>query len=424
MKAYIQTLGCKVNRYESQQMQEDLETHGIGEASCGEQADIYIVNSCSVTAEADRKTRQMIRRARRENPDAVICLTGCMPQATPSSADVLGDADIVLGNSNRRHLFEYIEQFIRTGQRIVCIQPHSLEYEQDEPVKGLGERTRAYMKIEDGCNRFCSYCIIPYSRGRVRSRSPQSIAREADVLAQQYRELVLVGINLSAYGSDIGLSLNDAIKAVSARQGISRVRLGSLEPDLMSRELLESLAENDKFCPQFHLSLQSGCDATLRRMNRHYTAEQYRNLVEEIRGIWENPSITTDIMVGFPGETDEEFEQSLSFAREIGFAKAHCFVYSRRGGTAAARMANQIPRDVSSARASAMQEETARTAELFMRSQIGRSASVLLEREASPGIYEGRSENYTPVKVKTDKQRGDIVKAVVKSVEDGFCIAE
>lgn len=424
MKAGIATLGCKVNQYESQVMMDMLCAHGFEPVSDGEQADVFIVNSCTVTGTSDKKVRQTVRRARRENPDAVMVLTGCMPQAFPEACESIEEADIVIGNSNRSRLPEYIEKFMSTHQRIIDITPHGREYGSESSISGMNERTRAYIKIEDGCNRFCSYCIIPYARGRVRSRSPEEIRAESQRIGQHYREVVLVGINLSAYGSDIGTDLLEAVRAAASADGIERVRLGSLEPDLTSDELIEGLAAEPKFCPQFHLAIQSGCDATLKRMNRHYDTAEFRRVCEKIRATFENPSITTDIMVGFVGETEEEFKQSVEFAKEIKFARAHVFAYSRRKGTRADSMPNQVDEHEKSRRSEIMIAATSATAEEFLRSQIGRTVNILAEREIEEGVFEGYTENYTPAKICGKDLGGRIVTARVIGVDGGFAVCE
>ena len=390
---------------------------------CG-QADVFIVNSCTVTGTSDKKVRQTVRRARRENPNAVIILTGCMPQAFPDECESIEEADIVIGNSNRGRLPQYIEEFMRTHQRIIDVKPHAKEYGGESSVSGMNERTRAYIKIEDGCNRFCSYCIIPYARGRVRSRSIEQILSESRRIGQHYREVVLVGINLSAYGSDIGNNLLDAVRAAASADGIQRVRLGSLEPDLTSDELIEGLATEPKFCPQFHLAIQSGCDETLKRMNRRYDTAQFRHVCQKIRSAFDNASITTDIMVGFAGETEEEFEKSMSFAKEMKFARAHVFAYSRRRGTKADTFPNQVDEQTKHLRSERMIEAAGAMTQEFLHSQVGRVVELLAEREVDTDIFEGYTENYTLGRIRGSALGGRIVRAKVTGVGDGFVICE
>ncbi len=399
MKVSVITLGCKVNQYESQAMLGDLSEAGYSACDCADGCDVVIVNSCTVTAESDRKVRQALRRARRENPDAVLVLAGCMPQAFPEEAERLTEADIVLGNSNRSSLVHDIQDFLAAGRRIVDIAPHGNIFEPMR-VDRFFERTRAFVKIEDGCNRFCSYCIIPYARGRVRSKPMGDLQAELlQIAANGYREVVLTGINLSAYGQELGLTLCNAVEAACKVKGIDRVRLGSLEPERLEEDVIGRLRRQPKLCPQFHLSLQSGCDATLKRMNRHYTADEYRAIVKNLRGVFPNAAVTTDIMVGFPGETEEEFMQSLAFEQEIGFAKAHVFVYSRRPGTVAAKMEGQVTRRTGEERSAKMMEAAKQTRRTFLARQAGLAEPVLFEQRHPQDLYEGYTANYTPVRV-------------------------
>lgn len=401
MNVSIITLGCKVNQYESEAMLERLLDAGFQAAGAKEPADVIIINSCTVTATSDHKVRQLLRRSRRENPGAAIVLTGCMPQAFPEKAATFEEADIVLGNSRRVDLLPRLLEFLSHHQRIVDIRPYEKgETFEQMSVSFFHERTRAFIKIEDGCNRFCSYCIIPYSRGRVRSKPLEELRKEVCRLADAgYREVVLVGINLSAYGQELGLHLCDAVECCCAVDGIERVRLGSLEPEQMDKEVVKRLSLQKKLCPQFHLSLQSGCTATLRRMNRHYSSDEYATIVENLRANFENAAITTDIMVGFAGESEEEFEESLGFAQQIGFAKAHVFAYSRRPGTRADSMPDQLPNAVKEGRSRRMIDLTKRTRADFLRTQVGRRESVLFESRCENGVYEGYTMNYTPVRV-------------------------
>lgn len=427
MQFSIYTLGCKVNQYESQVMAKILTDAGFVQTSHKAQPDIFIINSCTVTAQSDHKVRQVLNRTRRENPASTIILTGCMPQAFPEECSALEQADIILGNSSRAEILPALQSFLSSGQRIVDISEHNTrEKFEDMEIEEFQERTRAFLKIEDGCNRFCSYCIIPYARGRVRSKELESIKREVQALAKGgYKEIVLVGINLSAFGQDIGSSLVEAVKIVSEVDGIERVRLGSLEPYLMTKETIDKLAGIQNFCPQFHLSLQSGCTKTLERMNRHYTADDYREIVENIRSAFENASITTDIMVGFAGESHEEFEDSLSFAKEIKFAKAHVFAYSRRKGTKAYNLPNQISNAVKDSRSKEMIAATTATAIEFAANQVGLVCSVLFEREVKENIWEGYSKNYTPVHVISEENLANqILNVKITAAEGVICVGE
>ncbi len=423
MKVKVYTLGCKVNQYESEAMLSALLSSGFTKAEDGEHADIVVINSCTVTAESDRKVRQLLRRAKKDNPGAAAVLTGCMVQAFPEESRALPEADILLGTVNRSHLVPDLLRFLETRERVVDIAPHE-NGEIFEPlsVTSFSGHTRAFLKIEDGCNRFCAYCIIPYARGRVRSKPLLEVRREVEALAANgYKEVVLTGINLSAYGSDLGLHLCDAVEAACAVPGIERVRLGSLEPEAFSPEVIGRMAAQKKLCPQFHLSLQSGCDATLRRMNRHYTAAEYREIVENLRGAFPNAAITTDIMVGFAGETEAEFDGSLRFAREIGFARMHVFAYSRRPGTKAYDMPEQVQNAEKERRSRKMTETAAESQRAFFSMQVGLTEKVLFEEEVSPGVFSGYTENYTPVRVESTAPLSGLIRQVriTRSEQEG-----
>lgn len=426
MKVQFYTLGCKVNQYESEAMGELFEKRGYTVVGEDEPADIVIINSCTVTAESNRKTRQTVRKARRKNSQAVIVLTGCMAQAFPDEAAKIVEADIVVGNKNEDKIPDLCERFIAERKAMHIFEEHETgEKITDFTVTGFSEHTRSYIKIEDGCNRFCSYCIIPYARGRVRSKSVGAIDAEAEGLSRSgYKEIVLVGINLSAYGQDTGAGLCDAVLAAAAPEGIERVRLGSLECDQISDDALLKLSECKEFCPQFHLSLQSGCDRTLREMNRKYDTAFYRDLVERIRRIFPDASITTDIMVGFPGESDEDFKESCDFVRETGFARSHVFIYSEREGTPAARRHDAVDKSVRAERAHIMGDICRQCERDFLKAQCGKTEKVLFETE-SGGYWEGYTGNYTRVKVKSAGDlEGKILPVVLTAANEDYCIGE
>lgn len=426
MKVQFYTLGCKVNQYESEAMGELFEKRGYTVVGEDEPADIVIINSCTVTAESNRKTRQTVRKARRKNSQAVIVLTGCMAQAFPDEAAKIVEADIVVGNKNEDKIPDLCERFIAERKAIHIFEEHETgEKITDFTVTGFSEHTRSYIKIEDGCNRFCSYCIIPYARGRVRSKSVGAIAAEAEGLSRSgYKEIVLVGINLSAYGQDTGAGLCDAVLAAASPEGIERVRLGSLECDQISDDALLKLSECKEFCPQFHLSLQSGCDRTLREMNRKYDTAFYRDLVERIRRIFPDASITTDIMVGFPGESDEDFKESCDFVRETGFARSHVFIYSEREGTPAARRHDAVDKSVRAERAHIMGDICRQCERDFLKAQCRKTEKVLFETE-SDGYWEGYTGNYTRVKVKSAGDlEGKILPVVLTAANEDYCIGE
>ncbi len=425
MNAYFYTLGCKVNQYETQAMRGLLEAHGYvtaefapGQADIGDA--VLVINSCTVTGESDRKLRQLLRRCRREHPQAVLVLTGCMPQAFPTVAEELPEPDIILGNARRSELPNVLQQFSTHRTRVVAITPHDKAFERLS-IRQFQGRTRAFLKIEDGCNRFCSYCIIPYARGRVRSKPLDDIRQEVRCLVQQgYVEVVLVGINLTAYGQDNGLSICDAVEAACSVEGIRRVRLGSIEPDHLTDEVIDRLAACEKLCPQFHLALQSGCDATLKRMNRHYTAAEYRALCDKLRERFPNAALTTDIMVGFPGETEADFEESLRFAEEIAFSRLHCFAYSKREGTVAAKAPNQVPNAEKARRNREMIAMGERCAEQYAASLVGRKVEVLLETARDDGTVEGYTDTYVPVIVCGGRE-GECRTVRITRQQDGVC---
>lgn len=423
MNIHFHTLGCKVNQYETEAMREALLNLGHTSDKLLP-ADAVIINSCTVTAESDRKTRQIVRRCRRNNPTAVIVLTGCMVQAFPDEAKKLTEADIVIGNRDISKVVNAINEY--SDRHIFEISEHQNSDQYNTiGLSNFNERTRAFMKIQDGCDRFCTYCIIPFARGRVRSRAIADIKAETERLAKNgFCEIVLVGINLTSYGKGENFDLCDAIDAVCAVNGISRVRLGSLEPDHITDEMLNRMKAQPKFCPQFHLSLQSGCDETLKRMNRHYDTAFYEDLVNRIRCVFDDAAITTDIMVGFAGETQDEFNQSLAFAKKIGFARAHIFAYSIRRGTVAAGLKPQVNNADKEKRAHIMAEATRESETEFLKQLCGKIRPVLFERGEN-GFGEGYTANYSRVVVKVEKNlTGQIHNVLIKSVKDDYCIGE
>lgn len=427
MNFKIYTLGCKVNQYESEYIRQIMTLKGHTYTNNDMDSDIFIVNSCSVTAVSDSKCRKLMHRLKRLKPESILLLSGCMSQAFPRKYENFDACDIVIGNTTRGRIPEYIDEFLSKRERIIDITEHDRKNEifENYTVSDFSERTRAFLKIEDGCDRFCSYCIIPYARGKVRSKSIETLKMEVDALAQSgYKEIVLVGINLSKYGTDIGLSLCDAVECVAENSQICRIRLGSLEPELLDDDAIHRLSKCEKFSPQFHLSLQSGCTETLKRMNRRYTNKEYAEIVDRIRRNFTNSAITTDVMVGFPGETEEEFKESLDFVTNIGFAKVHVFPYSRRSGTVADRMPEQIIKSVKEERAAKMITVTEIKQKEFLVSQIGEVSEVLFERLDKNGMYEGYTRNYTMVSVPNDgiDLQGKICKVKLTEVFDDRCL--
>lgn len=427
MKVAIYTLGCKVNQTESEYMAEILSKAGFEIVDANEKADYYIINSCTVTATADQKTRQNVRKFKRKHPDSVVILTGCMPQAFPKEAEDLIQADIVLGNKNDGDILNLINQYNINKNRLIAIDGHKSgdKFRKCE-ISKFSERVRAFVKIEDGCDRFCSYCIIPMSRGRVRSKPLADLKSEVENLADNgIKEIVLVGINLSAYGKNEDFNIVNAVKICADNENILRVRLGSLEPDHITDEIIHELSKVEKFCPQFHISLQSGCDKTLKNMNRHYTSDEYKKLCMKLRESFDDTSITTDVMVGFNEETENDFKESLQFVKDIGFEKVHTFPYSQREGTNASKKGDSVSKKDKEARAGIMIDETNKIRTAYLKSLIGKNASVLFENEIEKNIFQGYTKNYTPVRIKSERDViGEILDVTITDSCDDYCIAK
>ena len=405
-KVAFHTLGCKVNTYETDAMEQMLLSHGYEIVSFENQADIYIINTCSVTNMADRKSRQMLHKAKKKNPNAVVVAAGCYVQAAPK--EVLADAgvDLVIGNNRKQDLVQILEDYFKEHREEAVIDINKEQEYEELELDFVSDHTRAYIKVQDGCNQFCSYCIIPYTRGRVRSRAKQDVISEIKRIAKNgTKEVVLTGIHLSSYGKDLkdGTDLLDLIKAVQEVDGIQRIRLGSLEPRIITLEFAQELRRLDKFCPHFHLSLQSGCEATLKRMNRHYTPEEYYEKCELLREVFEHPAITTDVIVGFPGETEEEFEETYKFLEKVNFYEMHVFKYSKRKGTRAAEMENQVPEPIKTKRSNILLELTRECSKRYRSFWIGREVNVLLEEKTvlDGEVYTvGHTKEYVKAAVK------------------------
>lgn len=427
MKAAFYTLGCKVNQYETEYMSELLKNAGFEIVSPAENADYYIINSCTVTATADQKTRQNVRKFKKKHPKSVVILTGCMPQAFPEDAEKLIEADIVFSNKNDADILKLINEYNTNKSRILNIEKHEAgDRFRECSINSFSDRIRAFVKIEDGCDRFCSYCIIPKSRGRVRSKHPDNLREEINSLADSgIKEIVLVGINLSAYGKNENFDIVDAVKICADNEKITRVRLGSLEPDHITDDIIEKLAEIDKFCPQFHLSLQSGCNKTLKNMNRHYTAEEYKALCDRLRSSFDDASITTDVMVGFNEESEADFDDSLSFVKTIAFEKVHTFPYSERHGTAASRKGDSVPKAEKERRASVMIKETEKIRQSYLENLIGKTKEVLFESNIGNNTYQGYTKSYLPVRIKSNKNLiGKTLNVKITDFCSDYCIAE
>ena len=414
MRVCFYTLGCKVNLNETGALEQMFRSNGFTIVQEGEPADVFVVNSCTVTNFGDQKSRKWLRRAKRENPGAVTVLTGCYPQAFPEEAAQFLEADLVCGNGDRKAILDNVLKLLDGHERIVAITPHQRGEQFEElPVERFETHTRAFIKVEDGCNRQCAYCVIPRARGPVRSRAEDSILTELRQLAAAgYREVVLSAISLPSYGLDTGTNLVELVEKCAQVEGIERLRLGSLDPDMLTPEFITRLAAVDKLCPQFHLSLQSGCTATLRRMRRVYSAEQYAQVVDQIRAAYGSRpvSFTTDCICGFPGETPEDFAESCDFLKKIGFLKVHVFPYSRRSGTPAYDFPDQVHEREKQARSREMNALAEQVRCEVLAAHEGTEDDVLLETPLSGTLFTGYTRLYIPVVVSAPgRKSGEIV---------------
>ena len=406
-KAALHNLGCKVNAYETEAMQQILEKAGYEIVPFQEYADVYVVNTCSVTNMADRKSRQMLHRAKKTNPEAIVVGAGCYVQTKEAEALLDDTVDIIIGNNRKNELVDMIEAYEADHgkkENVADINHEKQEYEEMYLDK-TAEHTRAFIKVQDGCNQFCTYCIIPFARGRVRSRKAEDVIEEVKRLAGHgFKEVVLTGIHLSSYGIDTGENLLQLIRLVHEVEGIERIRLGSLEPRIVTEEFAQALSEMEKICPHFHLSLQSGCDATLQRMNRRYTTEEYEEGCKILRKYFTHPAITTDVIVGFPGETEEEFETTKAYLEKIHFYEMHIFQYSKREGTKAAVMEHQVPEPVKKVRSNRLLDLEKEMSEQFRKYYIGKQVTVLMEEPfecEGETYFTGYTKEYVKVAVRT-----------------------
>lgn len=423
-KVALHNLGCKVNAYETEAMQEMLEHAGYEIVPFQEGADIYVINTCTVTNIADRKSRQMLHRARKMNPDAVVVAAGCYVQAQAEKQVIDPCIDIVLGNNKKQDLLTALQAYEEAhgDLREVIDINHTKEYENLHLTK-QGEHTRAYIKVQDGCNQFCSYCIIPYARGRVRSRAKEDVVAEVTDLAKNgYQEVVLTGIHLSSYGIDFENEDNllSLIRAVHEIEGIKRIRLGSLEPRIITEEFVQAIAALPKMCPHFHLSLQSGCNETLKRMNRRYTSEEFYEKCEILRKYFEKPALTTDVIVGFPQETEEEFETTYEFLKKICFYETHIFKYSKREGTKAAVMQGQIPEQIKAKRSARLIELGEKNRRAYEESFLGKTVEVLVEEKSDVNekeMWTGHTKEYMKIALESEKNLQNCILNV--QIKDG-----
>ncbi len=413
-KCALITLGCKVNQCETQAIAEMMQKRGYTIVDFNEYADVYIINTCCVTAEGERKSRQYVRRACTKNKNSIIAVTGCAAQKAPDIFEKIENVSIVAGNSKKAQLADMIENKLRG----VSVDDMSHFNKYSEMSDSLVEKTRAFIKIQDGCNNFCSYCIIPYVRGRECSRKKENIIAQCDHLAKQgFKEVVLTGIHLSAYKGENGEDIADIVNAVNKINGITRIRLGSLEPIVITKAFMENVMQSSKFCHQYHLSLQSGCDSVLKRMNRHYTTQDFLSSAELIRSFYPDAAVSTDIIVGFPGETEEEFCQTIEFVKKIGFAFVHVFPYSIRPGTVAAKMQDQIEKEVKAERANKLIKVCAEVGKEYRQRFLNRTVEVLCENNENK-IQTGLTREHVSVSFESESLSGKEVKVKIKKVTD------
>lgn len=427
-KVGLHNLGCKVNSYETEAMTGLLKEAGYEIVPFNSYADVYIVNTCSVTNMADRKSRQMLHKAKKQNPDAIVVATGCYAQTSTDSAKEDLAIDIVVGNNKKKDIVDILENYYEEKQDSFVIDINATnEYEELE-ISTVTEHTRAHLKIQDGCNNFCSYCIIPYARGRIRSRKMDNIKAEIIRLAQNgFKEIVLTGINLSCY-QDGENTLIDVIEMANEIEGIERIRLGSLDPEVVTKDFAVRLGKVEKICPHFHLSMQSGCDKTLKAMNRHYTTDEFYNICKLLRENFENPAFTTDVIVGFPGETDEDFETTKKFVEKIEFAQLHVFKYSKRQGTVAAKMDNQVDEQIKTKRSEELIKVGLKSTEKFRKLKLNTEVEVLFEEETVIGnetYWVGHTKDYIKVATKSnDSIEGNIEKVrIIDSISHEIMLA-
>ena len=425
-KVAFYTLGCKVNQYETEAMLEMFKKDGYTQVESEEFADVYVINTCTVTHMSDRKSRQYIRRMKKKNPDAIIAVVGCYSQVSPEEILEIEEVNLVMGTNERRQIVEEIKKLDGSKKASTVDDIMKVRAFEEIEINQTNGRTRAFMKIQDGCDRFCTYCIIPYARGgRVRSRDLESVINEANKLANNgYKEIVLTGIHVASYGKDVkdaDTNLLTVIKAIDKIEGVERIRLSSVEPLLMTDEFIDTVAKMPKVCPHFHLSLQSGCDETLKRMNRRYTTKEYKDIVDKLRQKMPNVAITTDVIVGFPGETNNEFSQTYEFLRDIELSQMHVFKYSPRKGTPAADMENQIDPQMKQMRSDKLIALNKQNFTNFAKKFEGQEFNVLFEQNIGENKYEGLTPNYIRVIVESEEDiQGKILKTKINDVKDEY----
>ena len=432
MKVAFATLGCRVNSYESEAMAEKFIREGYEVVDFSEVADVYVINTCTVTNMGDKKSRQIIGRARRLNEEATIAVVGCYSQMAPEEVSAIEGVDVVLGTKNKGDVVYYVNK-ARDEKKVQVHVDNALKNNKFEElnIEDYQDKTRAFLKVQDGCNRFCAYCAIPYARGSVCSKDPRKVIDEVKRLRDHgFKEVIISGIHTASYGLDLegNMTLVDLLEDIELIDGIERVRIGSIEPAFFTPDVVERIKKMKKLCPQFHLSLQSGCDATLKRMNRRYTAEEYEHIVNVLRENIKDVSITTDVIVGFPGETDEEFNETYEYLKRLKLTKTHIFKYSPRKGTRAADMPNQLDGNVKEERSKLLIELNKKNEKDFISKYVGREMGVLVEQEVKnkPGIYEGYTRNYLKVEVSglNEEMKGQIVNCKITEACDDYAMAE
>ena len=425
-KVAFYTLGCKVNQYETEAMLEMFKKDGYTQVDSEEFADVYVINTCTVTHMSDRKSRQYIRRMKKKNPEAIIAVVGCYSQVSPEEILEIEEVNLVMGTNERRQIVEEIKKLDASKKASTVDDIMKVRAFEEIEINQTNGRTRAFMKIQDGCDRFCSYCIIPYARGgKVRSRDLESVVNEANKLVDNgYTEIVLTGIHVASYGKDVTdaeINLLSVIKAINEIEGVKRIRLSSVEPLLMTDEFIDTVSKMPKVCPHFHLSLQSGCDETLKRMNRRYTTKEYKEIVHKLREKMPNVAITTDVIVGFPGETNDEFNQTYKFLSDVELSQMHIFKYSPRKGTPAATMENQIDPQMKHLRSDKLIALNKKNFNKFATKFIGEEFEVLFEQNIGDNKYEGLTPNYIRVVVESDEDiQGKILNTKISDVKDEY----
>jgi threonylcarbamoyladenosine tRNA methylthiotransferase MtaB len=429
-RAAFYTLGCKVNQYETEAMIESFENAGYETVEYTEYADVYIINTCTVTNMGDRKSRQIIRRALDINPNAFVAVVGCYSQIAPKEVFEIPGVSLVVGTNERSRIVELVEYTMEKEEKLNLVDDIMEVREFEEmSIKKYKSRTRAFLKIQEGCDQYCTYCIIPYARGHIRSRKPESIMAEVKELAESgFREVVLTGIHVASYGKDLGdISLIKIIEMIHQIDGIERIRMSSVDPNVMTDEFIGRLRNLPKICRHFHLSLQSGCDETLKRMNRKYTTEEYKNVVRKLRGAFDDVAITTDLIVGFPGETEEEFKETVAFIEEISFSAMHIFKYSPRAGTPASKYKNQVKPQEKESRSKLITSIAKKNEEKFKKSFIGAQKSVLYEQlvDEENLLFEGLTDNYIRVVSESqDDLKGKIIKTKLIELSEDYIIGK